>query len=73
MPKFPPGKKTDSEKNPFQILIKIRKELHPHIGQIAINKEMTLTTPTAAPVEINFGLYYSTDVTPIKLGRIKVV
>ena len=61
LPIGPTGKNTEREKNPFQSAINSKKEVKPHIGQIAMSKEMTETTPTTAPIGINFGLYYSID------------
>lgn len=72
-PKFPPGKNTDNEKKPFQIVRKISREVNPQTGQIAIRSEIIETSPTTAPTGINFGLYSSTDVTPMKLGKMKEV
>lgn len=73
LPMLPPGKKTDKEKNPFQILMKIKNEVHPQTGQMAINSEITLITPTAAPADTNLGLYSSIELTPMKFGSMKVV
>lgn len=69
----PPGRKTDRPKKPFHRDMKMRRDHHPHTGQIAIMIEITLIRPTTAPIEINFGLYYSTSLIPEILGMIKEV
>lgn len=43
--------------------MKIRKDVNPHTGQIAINKDNTEMTPITAPIGISFGLYSSMDLT----------
>lgn len=53
----------EREKKPFHIAINNNREVKPQTGQIAIIKEITDTTPTTAPIGINFGLYYSIDLT----------
>ena len=72
LPNLPLGRNTDKEKNPFHKVIKIGKDINPHTGQIAINRETTATTPTTAPIGTNLGLYYSNDLTPKNIGRTKV-
>ena len=44
--------------------MKMGKELNPHIGQIAIKREITATRPTTAPTGMSLGLYYSIEVMP---------
>lgn len=56
LPIWPEGKNTDIEKNPFQMAIKIKIDVNPQIGQIAIIKDTTDTNPTTAPIGISFGL-----------------
>ena len=71
-PKSFPGKKTESPKNPFHMLMKIGSDHHPQTGQIAIISEITLMTPTTAPIGTNFGLYSSMSDVPAILGMTKV-
>ena len=71
-PKSFPGKKTESPKNPFQILMKIGRDHHPQTGQMAIISEMTLMTPTTAPMGTSLGLYSSISDVPEILGMTKV-
>ena len=56
IPNCPLGKKTAKPKKPFQREMKIRSEVNPQTGQIAIKSEITATTPITAPIGINFGL-----------------
>ena len=73
LPKSPPGRNTPKLKKPFQIAMKMAKDHHPHTGQIATNKLITLISPTTAPIDTSLGLYSSTSLVPEILGIIKVV
>lgn len=71
LPNCPPGKNIDNPKKPFQSERKMRSEVHPQTGQIAINNDTTATTPVTAPIGISLGLYYSISLTPKKTGSMK--
>ena len=72
-PSWPEGKNTDNEKNPFHIAINIKKEVKPQTGHIAIIKDIIETSPTTAPIGINFGLYSSTELILYTKGKTKLV
>lgn len=57
LPMSPPGRKIARLKKPFQMAMKMAKDHHPHTGQMATNRLITLTRPTTAPIETNLGLY----------------
>ncbi len=60
---LPAGKNTANEKKPFQSEMKIRREVNPQTGHMAIRSESTDMTPTTAPIGISLGLYYSISLT----------
>jgi len=68
----PPGRKTASEKKPFQRKRKINRDHHPQPGQMATIKDITLTRPTTAPSDTNLGLYSSMSRMPEIRGMMKV-
>ena len=65
------GGNTAREKKPFHISRKIRKDHHPHTGQIATSSDMTAIKPTTAPMGTNFGLYSSMFFVSDILGMMK--
>ena len=71
LPNCPPGKNIDNPKKPFQSERKMRIEVHPQTGHIAISNDTTPITPETAPIGISLGLYYSISLTPKNTGSMK--